>query len=101
MTSETSPEKKKEAGHTVEPSTTTHLRPILIDLGSRSKKAIKDLKRGEGWLLEEVEETLEDVRQSLGGEYTGELLPVLLVYRRKEKTVSGTFPFVSPFSLLK
>jgi hypothetical protein len=77
------------------------LRPILIDLGSRSKKAIKELKRGEGPLLEEVMDALDDVRQSLGEQYKGKtLLPVLVVYRQKQKPASGDFSFVSPFSLL-
>lgn len=76
------------------------LRPILIDLGSRSKKAIKELKRGEGSLLEEALEELENIRQSLGPEYKEALLPVLLVYRQKQKADVGSFPFISPFSLL-
>jgi len=76
------------------------LRPILIDLGRRSKKSIKALRRGEGKLVDEVESALEDARASLGGKYQGELLPVLVIIRQKEDSDSGILPFPSPFSLL-
>jgi hypothetical protein len=106
MKPETSTEKEKEttphaAPHRAQRSAAEQdLRPILIDLGSRSKKAIKELKRGEGPLLEEVEDALEEVRQSLGEQYKGNLLPVLVIYRQKQKPEAGAFPFISPFSLL-
>jgi hypothetical protein len=105
METNTGVEKKKEepvpeTHPRASQKTDTSLRPILIDLGSRSKKAIKELKRGEGDLLDEALDALEDIRQSLGPEYKEQLLPVLIIYRQKQKTDLGSFPFISPFSLL-
>ena len=98
---------EKEGTSTVTVAKTTRtasdektLRPILVDLGSRSKKSIKELKRGEGHLLTEVAEAIDDVRHKLGPEYKGHLLPVLVIYRQKTKVEASNFPFISPFSLL-
>jgi hypothetical protein len=60
--------------------------PIVIDLGKKKSKLLKALKRGEGRLVEEVEETLAEVRQNMGAQLGGrELVPVVVVYRKKEK----------------
>ena len=62
--------------------------PIVVDLGSRKKKRIKQLKRGEGPLVEEVYEAVEAVLDELGEpeESAGRtIVPVVLLYRRKPK----------------
>jgi len=61
-------------------------RPILIDLGSRRRKAIKNLKRGQGKLMEEILEVVSEVRCELGEENANrELLPVIVLYRKRRR----------------
>lgn len=60
--------------------------PIVIDLGKIKSKLIRDFKKGRGELVHEVEQALAETRQSLGGDAARkELVPVVLVYRKKQK----------------
>lgn len=66
--------------------------PIVIDLGTVKRKRIKRLKRGEGPLVEEVEQVVAGVRERLGAEAEGkELVPVVVLYRRKRKRPKSLF----------
>lgn len=66
--------------------------PIVIDLGKVKRKQVKRLKRGEGPLLEEVQQVVAGVRESLGDEAEGkELLPVVVLYRRRRKRPKSLF----------
>jgi len=67
-------------------TTTQQVAPIILDMGKKKKRAVRDLKRGRGRLMDEVEQTVEEVREGLGAEAEGkELVPIVLVYRRKQK----------------
>jgi hypothetical protein len=69
--------------------------PIVVDLGKAKRKHLKELKRGEGRLAAEVKETIEHVRQELGPEVAGKvLLPVIVIYEKKQKRRAGMFPFM-------
>ena len=60
--------------------------PIIIDLGKAKKKRVRRLKRGRGRLMDEVQDTLEEVRQRLGDQAKGkELVPVVMIYRKRRK----------------
>jgi rRNA processing protein Krr1/Pno1 len=62
------------------------LTPIVVDLGKTKNKRIKQLKRGEGRLVGEVQEALASIRESLGSEAsTKQLVPVVVVYKKKVK----------------
>jgi hypothetical protein len=62
------------------------LLPIVIDLGKKKGKRISQLKRGEGALVQEVQEALAEVRDSLGSQAASkELVPVVVVYKKKVK----------------
>ena len=63
------------------------LPPVVIDLGKAKRKRVKELKRGGGPLLAEVDDVVDAVAEELGiDELEGvHLLPVVLVYERKEK----------------
>lgn len=78
--------------------------PIVIDLGKRSKKSIRNLKEGRGKLMAEVGDTIEQIRATLGSQ-GAEIVPVVLVYRQKTRTkrsASNFLPFVPPpFNLLR
>lgn len=66
--------------------TTDVTQPIIVDLGKQRPKRIKQLKRGEGKLWDEVVDVVEEVSAQLGDELNGKtIVPVILVYRKKEK----------------
>jgi len=70
------------------------LTPIVLDLGKKKKKLIRELKRGEGKLMEDVSQAVEAVRSSLADELTGKtLIPVVIFYERKRKRKTGLLPF--------
>jgi hypothetical protein len=58
--------------------------PIIIDLGKARSKRIKDLKRGRGRLLAEIDRTVAELQVKMGGD-GATLLPVIVVYRKKAK----------------
>jgi hypothetical protein len=60
--------------------------PVLVDLGKKRRKQIKQLKRGKGPLVAEVADVIEQVRSELGNEVAGKtVLPVVLIYERKRR----------------
>lgn len=63
------------------------VRPIFIDLGKRREKRIKQLKRGEGPLPQELAGVIEQVKRELAGEELAgkTLLPVVVIYKAKKK----------------
>jgi len=64
--------------------------PIMIDLGKKKNKQIRDLKRGRGKLMDQVSEVLERVRADLGpGTDPKNLVPIVMIYRKKEKRRRG------------
>jgi len=68
--------------------------PVVLDLGKTKKKLIRELKRGEGKLMEDVAEAVEAVRSNLSSEMDGKILvPVVIVYQRKASRKGGFLPF--------
>lgn len=64
--------------------------PVIIELGKTSKKNIRRLKQGRGKLLGDVEDAIHQVKSSLGDQANGkQLVPVVLVYRRRRKRGGG------------
>jgi hypothetical protein len=73
--------------------------PTVIDLGKVRPKRIKQLRQGQGPLVQKVDEALREVRQRLPGELAGkQLVPVVLVYRKKRKK-SGRRTLLNPLGL--
>jgi hypothetical protein len=73
--------------------------PIVVNLGKKTKKAIKKLKRGEGKLSEEVQAAMDEVRARLPEADKGkQLVPVVMFCERKVK--KSKLPF-SPLSFMK
>ena len=71
----------------VYPAARTVMAPVVIDLGKTKKKKIKDLKRGGGRLMEEIFETTQRVRASLGEGTEGkEFIPIVLIYKKKSRS---------------
>lgn len=74
--------------------------PIVVNLGKKTKKAIKKLKRGEGKMVAELQGVMDEVRGRLPEADKGkQLLPVVMFVERKVKK-SARLPF-SPLSMLR
>lgn len=76
----------------------SHSAPALvIDLGSKSRKKIRRLKKNKGSLVADVENATELIKSSMGAEAEGKILvPVVFVYRKKQKKRKrnkASFPF--------
>ncbi len=67
-------------------ASTEMTQPIIIDLGKQKPGSIKDLKKGEGKLWDEVLGVVDEVKDRLGDEAGGKVfVPVIMVYQRKQK----------------
>jgi hypothetical protein len=65
---------------------TTITKPIVVDLGKQRRKAIAQLKGGEGPLPAEVADTVQHLVDELGDEAHGKIvIPVVVVYRKRRK----------------
>jgi hypothetical protein len=63
--------------------------PILVDMGKVKKKDLKALKRGEGVLMENITDIIQEVRDNLGERAEGKVLvPVIITYEKKKKKQS-------------
>jgi hypothetical protein len=67
-------------------------RPTLLKVGKRKAKEIKDLKKGEGKLMEKVKSAVAQV--SAAGK---EVVPVVIIYRQKAKKAKRGLAMLSPF----
>jgi hypothetical protein len=69
--------------------------PVIVDLGKAKRKKIKQLKRGDGPLMEEVLDVLDEVANHLGQELEGKtLVPIVMIYEKKgKKKRKITLPF--------
>lgn len=68
--------------------------PIVIDLGKQKRKQLKALKKGEGKLVDEVYESIQQVGHDLGVEAQGKaIVPIVVIYERKTKRRTGFLPF--------
>ncbi|HYI12092.1 MAG TPA: hypothetical protein VEK57_23770 [Thermoanaerobaculia bacterium] len=58
-----------------------HTAPIVLDLGSRSKKQIKKLRRGEGKLMDRVAMVVEELKSN--GNISATAQPIVIVVRER------------------
>src|SRR5438128_685624 len=73
--------------------------PIVVNLGKKTKKAIKKLKRGEGKMVAELALAMEEVRARLPEADKGkQLVPIVMFCERK--AAKSKLPF-SPLSFMK
>ena len=83
------------------PTINPEITPIIIDLGKEKPGRIKDLKRGRGKLMAEVAAVINEAQMNLGVDANNkEIVPVILIYRKKRKRKrSGlALPFPFPFA---
>ena len=68
--------------------------PVVVDLGKQKSKTLRALKNGEGPLMLDVTRVLEEVRAKSSELASKELVPVVIVYRKKPKRKRrGMMPF--------
>ena len=66
--------------------------PIYVELGARKARLLRKLDKGEGRLMHEVADAMEEVEATLSDQADGRvLLPVVVVYGRKKKK-TGKLP---------
>lgn len=80
--------------------------PVIVDLGSRKKGAIKRLKNGRGKLMAEVALAVEQVRANLSeSDRNNQAIPVIVIYKKKKKKgkslSSSPLSALSPFNFLR
>jgi hypothetical protein len=64
--------------------------PVVVDLGKKSRKKVKDLKRGRGSLQAEAMDAAAEVKQHFGAEAAGkEFVPIVVVYTKKQRGTRG------------
>jgi hypothetical protein len=75
---------------------------VIVDLGAKSRKAIKKLKRGTGNAAARVDEAIHKVRSHLPeADKDKPFIPVLVVYKRKRRRAGlPSLPF-SPLNLFR
>jgi hypothetical protein len=68
--------------------------PIIIKLGKQRRKRIKQMMKGRGKLWFQVEDIIDEVQEVLGEDLEGKtLVPLILVYRQKNKRPPRWFGF--------
>ena len=68
------------------------LTPIIVSLGKKKKKQIKQLKRGKGGVMDEVMDVVAQVQDKLGSDAGDKILvPIVVVYREKSRRMRGLF----------
>lgn len=70
---------------------TAMIAPVVVDLGKQKSKALRALKNGKGPLVEDVAQVLAEVRARSAELASKELIPVVIIYRKKpgRKTFGG------------
>jgi hypothetical protein len=73
---------------------------VILDVGKQKKKRIKQLKRGEGDLLEEVRLAVAHNRAKSGNS-SADVIPVVIVFSYDKKTKKKrALPMMAPIPFL-
>lgn len=57
--------------------------PIVLDLGKRTRKQIRRLRKGNGKLMDRIESAIQDLKAD--GTVAGSARPIIVVVRQKSK----------------
>ena len=66
---------------TAPPPKATGDAPIVLDLGSKSRKQIRNLRKGEGKLMDRIAQVIEDLKTN--GTISGSAQPVIIVVKER------------------
>ena len=64
--------------------------PIIVDIGKKSRKQIRELRRGTGKLLDELNGVIQELRAA--GKVSASAQPVFVVVRQKRGRRNGLWP---------
>jgi hypothetical protein len=64
--------------------------PVVLDLGKQRRSRIKDLRRGEGRLMDEINATIEELRTV--GTLGIDVQPVVVVVRERRRKKTRGLP---------
>jgi Family of unknown function (DUF6200) len=64
--------------------------PLIVNLGKKRRKLVRQLLEGEGQLLDEVEDAINELKAS--GAISATAQPVIVVVRPKPKARNWLFP---------
>jgi hypothetical protein len=67
---------------------------IVVDLGRKSRKDVRDLRKGRGPLMDDVEDCIEELRES--GDISESTQPVVIIVERRWSSRGGMVPFLLP-----
>jgi hypothetical protein len=67
---------------------------IVVDLGRKSRKDVRDLRKGRGPLMEDVEDCIDELRES--GDISESAQPVVIIVERRWSSRGGMVPFLLP-----
>jgi len=67
---------------------------IVVDLGRKSRKDVRELRKGRGPLMEDVEDCLDELRES--GDIAESAHPVVIIVERRWSGRGGMVPFLLP-----
>jgi hypothetical protein len=76
---------------TTRPPVTATDAPVVVDLGKKSRKQIRQLRKGEGKLLDEVQDVV--ARLKAAGTVDSKAQPLVIVVRQKRRRTTTLFPF--------
>jgi hypothetical protein len=75
---------KKSNWESATPMSAEEVRPIILDVGKRTRRTIKALKRGRGRLMDEADEVMREYCARLGKDVENlQLVPLIMLYRKK------------------
>jgi hypothetical protein len=66
--------------------------PIVVDLGKKPRKQVRQLRRGEGKLLAKVNEVMHELKTA--GTISSSSQPVIVVVRQKRIRRSALWPMI-------
>jgi hypothetical protein len=82
------PKTRRKSQMSVNPAIEEHHGdPILIDFGRKSRKNVKRLRDGEGKLMAEVQDTIDELKAN--GTISQNAQPVIIIVREKESRKLG------------
>jgi len=65
---------------------------VIVDLGKHRRKQIKRLRRGEGKLMDDVNDTLEEMRTA--GTLSPASQPVVIIVRERRRKLKSLLPLL-------
>ncbi len=75
-----------------EPAKSNVPSPVVLDLGKKRRKQIRQLRRGEGRLMDEINGCIEELRTA--GTIGAASQPVVIVVQQKRRKTKSLFPLL-------